>query len=189
GAGRHRLVFETNHVITERKQMEKSLRDRANELTRADAAKNEFLAMLAHELRNPLAPLSNALIISREPAATTEMLDRARMIMGRQIENMTRLVDDLLDVTRLTRGTIQLRLQPVRMATMLAQAVETSQHEIEERGQELSVTLPPDDVFVEGDAVRLEQIFINLLNNASKFTRRGGHIWLTAERSPEAEGE
>jgi two-component system CheB/CheR fusion protein len=183
GAGRHHLVIETNHVITERKQTEKALRDRADELAAADRSKNEFLAMLAHELRNPLAPLQNALAISRDPGATAEMLERAEVIMSRQIQNMTRIVDDLLDVTRLTRGTIELRLGPVNVARMLVHAVEASQHEIEERGQELSTTPPPADVCVEGDQVRLEQIFANLLNNASKFTPRGGHIWVTAERN------
>jgi two-component system CheB/CheR fusion protein len=184
GSDPRRLVLETNHVITNRKQMEQALRDRAEELTAADRNKNEFLAMLAHELRNPLAPLSNSLQILKEPAATPDMVKRAQGIMGRQIQNMVRIIDDLLDVSELTRGRVQLRLRPVKVAALVAHAVELNEHQIEGRGQELSISLPPDDVFVEGDAVRLEQALGNLVNNASKFTRQGGHIWLTAERGP-----
>jgi len=179
-----RLVLETNHVITERKQMEQSLRDHAEELTAADRSKDEFLAMLAHELRNPLAPLRNALQILREPAATADTVTRAQEIMGRQIQNMTRIIDDLLDVSQLTRGTIQLQRRPMKVTALVAHAVELNEGQINERGQELSISLPPDDLFVDGDAVRLEQALANLLNNASKFTHQGGHIWLHAERVP-----
>jgi len=188
GSDPRRLVLETDHVITERKEMEQTLRDRAEKLAAADRNKNEFLAMLAHELRNPLAPLSNALQILKEPAATADMVARAQGIMSRQIQNMVRIIDDLLDVSELTRGRVQLRLRPVKVAALVAHAVELNEHQIEGRGQELSISLPPDDVFVEGDAVRLEQALGNLLNNASKFTRQGGHIWLTAERVPGKDG-
>src|SRR5712691_2687787 len=124
GSDPRRLVLETDHVITGRKQMEQALRDRAEELLAADRNKNEFLAMLAHELRNPLAPLSNALQILKEPAATADMVKRAQGIMGRQIQNMVRIIDDLLDVSELTRGRVQLRLRPVKVAALVAHAVE-----------------------------------------------------------------
>jgi two-component system CheB/CheR fusion protein len=182
-AGPQRLVLETDHLVTERKRMEEALRDRAEALAAADRRKNEFLAMLAHELRNPLAPIANAVQIMKEPGASAEIVTRARDIMDRQIQAMTRMIDDLLDVTHLTRGQIQLRLRPVKVATLVAHAVELNEHQIQGRGQHLSISLPPDEPVVQGDEVRLSQVLSNLLNNASKFTPKAGHIWLTAERS------
>jgi two-component system CheB/CheR fusion protein len=180
------LVFQTDHVITERKRMEETLRQRAEELVVADQNKNEFLAMLAHELRNPLAPLSNALEIMRQPAAPPAMFDGARETMGHQIHNMSRLVDDLLDVSRMTQGRIALRKEPVDLLTIIEQSVETSRHHLEARGQTLTLSLPTEAIYVEADVLRLEQILGNLLNNASKFTAEGGQIWLTVERRPAA---
>ena len=175
------LVFQTDHVITERKRMEETLRQRAEELVVADRNKDEFLAMLAHELRNPLAPLSNALEITRQLGAPPAMFDRAREVMSRQIQNLSRLVDDLLDVSRMTQGRIALRKEPVELLTVIERAVETSQHRLKARGQTLTLSLPTEGIYLEADVFRLEQILGNLLNNASKFMPHGGQIWLTVE--------
>ena len=166
------------------KQMEQTLAARVEDLATADRSKNEFLAMLAHELRNPLAALSNALQILKEPAATADMVSQAHDVMSRQLQNMARMVGDLLDITQLTSGTVHLDRRPVKVATLVAHAEELIAHQIGKRSQELSISLPPDDVFLEGDVVRLEQALATLLDNASKFTHQGGHIWLTAECSP-----
>ncbi len=173
------LVFQTDHVITERKRMEETLRQRAEELLVADRNKDEFLAMLAHELRNPLAPLGNALEIMNQPAAAPAVFDRAREIMGHQIQNLSRLVEDLLDVSRVTQGRIELRKEPMDLLTLIERIVETNRHHLEARGQALTLSLPTEAVYLEADVFRLEQILGNLLNNASKFTPRGGQIWLT----------
>jgi two-component system CheB/CheR fusion protein len=189
---RHRdrspLVFQTDHVITERKRMEGTLRQRAEELLAADQSKDLFLAMLAHELRNPLAPLSNAVEIMRQPGASPAMLDRAREAMSHQIQNLSRLVDDLLDVSRMTQGRIELRKEPVDLLTIIERTVETSRHHLDERGQALNLSLPTEGIYLEADVFRLEQILGNLLNNASKFTARGGQIWLTVEGPPASPG-
>ncbi len=175
------LVFQTDHSITERKQMEATLRQRAEELLAANQNKDAFLAMLAHELRNPLAPLSNAVEIMRQSAVPPAMLDRAREIMSHQIKSLSRLVDDLLDVSRITQGRIALHKEPVDLLTVVQGVVETSQHYLEARSQTLTLSLPAEAIYLEGDVFRLEQIVGNLLNNASKFTAQGGQIWLTVE--------
>ena len=168
--------------ITDRRRLEEELRRRADELAVADRRKDEFLAMLAHELRNPLAPIANALEAIRlgrdDAAATDEALD----IAGRQVGHMSRLLDDLLDVSRFTRGNVQLRKVPVAMRTALQLAVETSRPLIEGSGHELSVTYPTKSVWLEGDQTRLAQIIANLLNNAAKYTDRGGPIKLISDR-------
>ena len=156
-------------------------RKRVDELTTADRSKNEFLAMLAHELRNPLAPLRHAVQVLKDPGADSAMLERAREVMARQIQNMARMIDDLLDVSRIKQGKIQLRKEPVELAAILARAVEVVRSYVEASSQELSVSLLPEPVYLEADPIRLEQLFGNLLTNASKFTASGGHIWLTLE--------
>ncbi len=163
------------------KTMEKALQERLGELAAADRSKNEFLALLAHELRNPLAPLSNAAQVLEMEAVTAEMALHARGILKRQIHNMARLIEDLLDVSRITRGEVQLRLERVELATLLRQATEQTQAIREEKGQTLSLSLPEEPVYVSADPTRLDQIFSNLLNNAAKFTPDGGHCWVTAE--------
>jgi two-component system CheB/CheR fusion protein len=175
------LVFQTDHIMTERKRMEETLRQRAEELVVADRNKDEFLAMLAHELRNPLAPLTNAVEIMRQLGVPPAMFDRAREVMSHQIQNLSRLVDDLLDVSRMTQGRIALRTEPVDLLTIIERAVETGRHHLETRGQTLTLSLPTESVYLEADVFRLEQILGNLLNNASKFTEHGGQIWLTVE--------
>jgi PAS domain S-box-containing protein len=152
------------------------------ELQEADTRKNEFLALLAHELRNPLGPIRHAVKILRARAPSPEELQWATNIIDRQTEHMTRLVDDLLDVSRITRGTIELRRERVDIADVLKAAVETSGASIERARHQLRVTPPPEPLYVEGDATRLTQIVTNLLDNAAKYTDSGGRIWLTAER-------
>ncbi|HXG13045.1 MAG TPA: response regulator [Gemmataceae bacterium] len=149
----------------------------------SDQRKNEFLSMLAHELRNPLAPIRNAVHILKMQAAADPRVEWASSIIDRQVQHIVRMVDDLLDVARITRGKIQLQLGTVDIATVVARAVETSRPLIDERKHELTITLPADPIWVKGDAARLAQVLTNLLNNAAKYTEEGGRIWLTAERS------
>ena len=163
------------------KQLEEVLHQRVEELAAADRGKNEFLALLAHELRNPLAPLLNAAHVLEADGADGAAIEQARNMMTRQIQNMTRLIEDLLEVSRINRGQISLRRERLELAVVLEQAVELTRHLIEARGQELSMSLPREPVYLDADPVRLEQVFGNLLNNASKFTLRGGHLWVTAE--------
>jgi PAS domain S-box-containing protein len=155
------------------------------ELKEADRKKDEFLAMLAHELRNPLAPLRNATQILRMPGADAATAGRARDMIERQIQHLVRLVDDLLDVSRIMRGKIELRKEPVTVAAVVARAVETAQPAIDAPGHRLEVSLPAEPVWVEADPVRLAQVVSNLLNNSAKYMEAGGLIRLTAERQGE----
>lgn len=173
------LVFRD---ITERRRLEHDLRRVAADLSEADRRKNEFLAMLAHELRNPLAPIRNALQIMQLSRDNEEAVQSASEIMERQIDQMVRLVDDLLDVSRISRGKIDLRRELVELALVISQAVETSRPTVERAGHELTVTLPPQPVYLHADPVRLAQVFSNLLNNACKFSEPNGRISLTAEQ-------
>jgi two-component system CheB/CheR fusion protein len=162
--------------IHERRQAEEALKD-------GDRRKDEFLAMLAHELRNPLAPLCNALHLVRmaEPDGKAP-LQQACELMERQLEHIVRLVDDLLDVSRITSGKITLQKEPVDLATIVARAVEGSRPLIDERMHTLEVTLPKQPMPVEADSVRLAQVLWNLLNNAAKYTPKGGRIWIRGEQ-------
>jgi len=175
------LILLAIEDVTERQRLEEALHARVEELATADRSKDEFLALLAHELRNPLAPLSNALHLLEAPLVDGAAGERARAIMGRQIQNMSRLIEDLLEVSRITRGKVLLQRGPVELATLVQRAVEVTQHSIDGRGQELSLSLPSEPVYLDADATRLEQVFGNLLHNASKFTPQGGHLELTAE--------
>jgi PAS domain S-box-containing protein len=168
--------------ITDRKRLENDLRQRVGELAEADRNKNEFLAMLAHELRGPLAPIRNGLHILREPHLEGSTIERVQSIMHQQVRNLTRLVDDLLDVSRITRGTIRLQKQTVELATVVGRAVEAARPLLQRERHELLVSLPPQPVHLDADPTRLEQVLTNLLHNAAKFTEAGGHIWLTAQR-------
>jgi signal transduction histidine kinase/ActR/RegA family two-component response regulator len=150
-------------------------------LKESDRRKDEFLAILAHELRNPLAPVRNAVQILRAKGPLVPELQWARDVIDRQVDQMTRLVDDLLDVSRITQGKIELRKQRVELRTVVNAALEASHPLIEQCGHTLSVELPTDPIFLEADATRLAQVLLNLLNNAIKYTERGGRIWLTAE--------
>lgn len=151
-------------------------------LRETDRRKDEFLAMLAHELRNPLAPIANALHILKMPGVNSAVAERARGMMERQLQQLVRLVDDLLDVSRIMRGKIELRKQPIDLAVAVNRAIETVQPALTARGHELTISLSPAGVRLEADLVRLAQVIANLLNNAAKYTEPGGRIWLSAEQ-------
>ncbi len=174
--------FGTNTDITEQKQAAEELRKLTAELSEADRRKDEFLATLAHELRNPLAPIRNGLEIMRLSSGGGETVEKARAMMERQLGQMVHLVDDLLDVSRISRGKLDLRKERVDLAVVLNNAVETSRPLIDSNGHELTVGVPPWPIFVDADVTRLGQVFGNLLNNAAKYSERGGRIGLTAER-------
>jgi signal transduction histidine kinase/CheY-like chemotaxis protein len=152
------------------------------QLRLADRRKDEFLATLAHELRNPLAPVRNAIQVLQLKGPPVPELQWARDVIDRQMQQMTRLIDDLLDVSRISRGKIELRRERVNLVRVVQGAVETSRPLIEEQGHELKVALSPEPVFLDADVTRLAQVFGNLLTNAAKYTGRGGRIDLTAER-------
>jgi PAS domain S-box-containing protein len=168
--------------ITERKQAESELLRLAAELSDTDRRKDEFLATLAHELRNPLAPIRNGLQLMRMVGGGGEAAEQAREMMERQLNQMVRLVDDLMDVSRITRGKVELRKEMIPLADVLKSAVETSRPHIERMGHKLTVTLPDVPIIVEADMTRLSQVFLNLLNNAAKYSDQGSRIWLTAEQ-------
>ena len=173
-------------------ELERKVAERTNELAqandalkKADLRKDEFLATLAHELRNPLAPIRNALEIMRLGADNPPTLDKARQIIERQVGQLIRLVDDLLDVSRVTRGKLRLNIESVSLATVMEAAVEMSRPHFDQAKVALHMTLPPADVVVNGDRIRLAQVFSNLLNNAAKFTDAGGHVALIGLRKGE----
>ena len=168
--------------ITDRRNLEENLRHLAADLSEAGRRKDEFLATLAHELRNPLAPIRNGLQIMRRAGNDTEAADRVRAMMERQINQMVRLIDDLLDVSRISRGKVTLRREQVELAAIIEQSVETSQPGIELARHQLTVALPPQPVYLHADPVRLVQIFSNLLNNASKYSEPAGQIVVSAEQ-------
>jgi signal transduction histidine kinase len=153
------------------------------EAERANGAKDEFLALLGHELRNPLAPILTAIELMKIKDA--KVLERERNVIERQVRHMVQLVDDLLDVSRVTRGKVQLRLEPIEIAPVIAQAVETVAPLLEQRQHRLSVSVPKTGLLVRGDAFRLAQVFANLLMNSAKYTPAGGKIAIHAARSGE----
>jgi len=173
--GRIIYWFGTCTDIEDHKRAEESLRE-------ADRRKDEFLATLAHELRNPLAPIRNSLQILKMPRLDAATVERTREMIERQVQHLVRLVDDLLDVSRVMRGKITLHRERVELATVVARAVETAQPLIEAQGHELAVSLPDESLPVEADPVRLVQVVGNLLTNAAKYTERGGRIGLSARR-------
>ena len=150
-------------------------------LREADRRKDEFLATLAHELRNPLAPIRNSLEILRLPRGSADTLERARAILERQVHHIVRLVDDLLDVSRVMGGKIELRREPVELAAVIARALEAVQPLIDAQQHELHLSIPTASVLLDADAVRLSQVVCNLLTNAAKYTDAGGQIWLSAD--------
>jgi PAS domain S-box-containing protein len=175
--------------ISERKLAEDALRENVAELRRAEDAlreadrrKDEFLATLAHELRNPLAPIRNAVEIMRLRDPVSSALQRPREIIERQLRQLTRLVDDLLEASRITQGKVQLRRERIDVSAAVHEAVEGARPAIEAAAHELTVTLASERICVDADPTRLTQVILNLLNNAAKYTPRGGHIWLTVEK-------
>jgi signal transduction histidine kinase len=191
--------------VTERRQYEEFPSE-------ADRHKNEFLAMLAHELRNPLAPILASIGILRRakslqvaegldhrraqgtgeesPHASLDLnpgVDNALNVLQRQVDQMVRLVDDLLDAARISRGKLELRRERVELSSIVGQAVEAARPLCERRNHHLTVTIPSGPIYLNADPARIFQIVNNLLNNACKFTPRGGHIWLTVERENASE--
>jgi two-component system, sensor histidine kinase len=151
-------------------------------LKEADRRKDEFLATLAHELRNPLAPIRNSVELLRMASNETPLVQNIADMMGRQVVHMVRLVDDLLEISRITRGTIELRPGPVQLSAVVATAIETSRTFVDAASHRLEVSLPAEDIWLDADPTRLAQVFSNLLNNAAKYTDAGGSIWLVGER-------
>ncbi len=168
--------------ITKRKQDEETLRESAAALKEADRRKDEFLALLAHELRNPLAPIRTGVELMRLAGNDPAIVEEVRTTMERQSQQMVRLIDDLLDVSRITRGTLELRKSRVELSAVVESAVETVGPIIREMGHELHVDLPKQPIVAEGDPARLSQVISNLLNNAAKYMPRGGRIDLSAKR-------
>ncbi len=183
GSGRIVGASKVAREITERKRTEQALRQSVADLAEADRRKNEFLATLAHELRNPLAPIRNALQIMRLTHGNGEAAQAASDMMERHVGLMVRLVDDLLDVSRVSRGTIELRRAPVELASVVQDAVEAARPACASTGVELTVVVPPQPVHLSADAARLVQVLGNLLHNACKFTNQGGRVGLIVERN------
>jgi CheY-like chemotaxis protein len=168
--------------ITERRMLERRLRERADQLAKEERRKDEFLATLAHELRNPLAPIHNAVQVLMTLGSPDPELRWCRDVIDRHVRHMARLLDDLLDVSRISHGKLELRKERIPLAAVVQSAVETSRPLIEGRHHELVVEVPAEPIYLEADPVRLAQVFSNLLNNAARYTEAGGHIRLSAER-------
>ena len=183
GADGRPVAFATvSQDVTERRRLEDNLRRVAEELAGADRRKNEFLAMLAHELRNPLAPISNAVRALMLGGRDETAVDSASEMLERQVGQIIRLVDDLLDVSRISRGKIGLRTERVELSPIIRQAVEATHALYRSMNQELTVRLPSEPVYLNADPTRLAQVVGNLLNNACKFTDVGGRISLAVEK-------
>jgi CheY-like chemotaxis protein/nitrogen-specific signal transduction histidine kinase len=174
--GTRRIFTGIIRDITERKHMEQALKE-------ADERKDQFLAMLAHELRNPLAPISNAVQIMRAEGPNGPNFEWSIEVIGDQVKHMTRMVDDLLDVSRITRGKVNLQKEIIELAELVELAIEASRPLIEQFDHKLKVTLPREQVLADVDPARLAQVLSNLLNNAAKYTDRGGEISLKAEQA------
>jgi signal transduction histidine kinase/ActR/RegA family two-component response regulator len=152
----------------------------AEALRHLDRRKDEFLSTLAHELRNPLAPLKLALYMM-STASTPAEAEKAEAVAGRQVNHLTRIVDDLLDAARVAHGKIELRTARVALSTIVDATVDISQPTVEASGVQLTTSIPASPVWLDVDAIRLTQVLVNLVSNAAKFTPRGGHVWLIAE--------
>jgi PAS domain S-box-containing protein len=181
GTGAHRVAV-LFRDITERSRADEDLRGLARDLAEADRLKTEFLATLAHELRNPLAPIRSGLQLMRRAGGDPAAMTRVQDIMDRQLNHLVHLVDDLLDVARITRGQVELKRQWLDLAEVLSSAVETSMPLIEGARHQLDLRLPPEPLRLWGDPTRLTQVVSNLLNNAARYTPSGGHIVLAAWR-------
>jgi len=176
-AGKPIRLVGISHDVTERRKAEDALR-------LADRRKDDFIATLAHELRNPLAPIRNAVNVLRQVGPRVPRLDWARDVIDRQVGQMAPLLDDLLDVSRITRSKLALRCERVTLGTVIDMALETARPVIDAAGHRLDIVLPPESMPLDGDPVRLGQVFANLLTNAAKYTDTGGCIAITAVRDP-----
>ncbi len=182
-AGNVVAVAGTTRDVTDRKAAEQVTREHAERLAQADRAKDAFLATLSHELRNPLAPLRNGLeILRRTPGGDGTHL-RIHSMMERQVDHLVRLVDDLMEVSRITRGNVSLQLESVHLQTVVESAVEAARPAIDAGRHRLSIDLPASRVVLQGDGVRLAQVLVNLLNNAARYSEPGGDIALRAVAS------
>ena len=168
--------------ITNAVRMERQLQEQAKQLAGEARLKDEFLAMLAHELRNPLAPIRNGIDVLRILPPSGEQAKQILDMMEEQAHNLVRLIDDLLDVSRVTRGKMELRRQRVALTKIITNAIQTAEPLIHAKGHELTVTQARESLYVHGDPTRLTQVVANLLNNAAKYTPPGGKILLTTER-------
>ncbi len=177
-AGRVLFVAASGSDVTERRRMEDMLREQ-------DRRKDEFLALLAHELRNPLAPLRNGLEVMRLAEGDVRAVSQCRGMMERQLGHMVRLIDDLLDISRINRNKMELRRSRVNLADVISSAVETARPMIEAAGHQFTLSLPKEPILIDADLTRLAQVFSNLLTNSAKYTNHGGHISLSAERKGE----
>lgn len=175
---RRAKALEASNRSLEREMTERQAAEDALRL--ADRRKDEFLATLAHELRNPLAPLLNSLNILRSPQQDPVVHDRAQSVMERQLKQMVRLVDDLLDVSRITTGKLAISKVCIDIQSVIRDAVESSSTFIKERGHELTLDIPEEPVYIKADPIRLAQVFSNLLNNSAKYTNPGGSIQFAA---------
>ncbi|HLJ91893.1 MAG TPA: ATP-binding protein [Gemmataceae bacterium] len=173
--------LQANH-IEENRQVQQRLRVQAEALREADRHKNEFLAMLAHELRNPLAPVRNAVQFLMLKGSADPELQWAGEVIDRQVQHMSRMVDDLLDISRIAQGKIKLEKVPVELATVVARAMEMVRPLVDARKHQATIAIPPEPVWLEADPPRVVQVLANLLTNAAKYTDEGGQIWLTMER-------
>ena len=168
--------------VTERRRMLDEVRELAANLSEADRRKNEFLATLAHELRNPLAPISNAVqVLRRRDTRDAGTVESSTELLERQVAQMSRLVDDLIDMSRITSGRIELRKERIDLASVVNQAVETTRAQYRSMAQDLTILMPSEPVMLYADPARLTQVIGNLLNNACKFSNKGGKVWLTVK--------
>lgn len=181
---RTRSFARVMHDLTETDATE-SQRKRADGLAAANRSKEEFMALLSHELRSPLSPIRNALSILRQMRTNDPLIEQAGNIIDRQVGVMVKLVDDLLDITRITKGKLRLTKEPVELRVVVNHAAESARTFIESRKHEFSVSLPTSPIWVEADPARMEQVIVNLLNNAAKYTSTSGLIRLSVVQEGE----
>jgi PAS domain S-box-containing protein len=168
--------------ITDRSRLERKTQEQASALADLHRRKDEFLAMLSHELRNPLSPILNAVHLLRLQGDEGLIQREARSVIERQVGQLTRLIDDLLEVSRITTGRVRLQQDRLDVRAVVERAVESARPLIARRNHELSVSQPPEPIWLHADSTRLEQVVVNLLNNAAKYTEEGGRIWLTVRQ-------
>jgi PAS domain S-box-containing protein len=192
GENNHQVVQCNIRDITERSRLQRLTQDQAAALADLDRRKDEFLAMLSHELRNPLAPILNAALLlrlhsnrNRLHGIENPILQQAASIIERQVGQLTRIVDELLEVSRITTGRIQLRQESIAIGVVAENALATVRSLIDQRKHELTLSLPAQAIWVHADAARLEQVVVNLLTNAAKYTDQGGQVWLTVQQEGE----
>jgi len=174
------LLARSLRYAVERGHIEEQLRQRAHELAESGRRKDEFLAILSHELRNPLSPLIMAVELLRKPVLGDEERQWAQEMIERQVRTVSRLVDDLLDISRISRGKVILRKEPMDLSAAIRMAIQVTLPLFEEHHHQLHISLPPEPLHISGDAIRFEQIMVNLLNNAIKYTQPNGQIWVSA---------